>query len=310
MKVLITEKIHESGINFLKENGVEVELLYEEKRSIQDAIKEADGIIVRVAELNRELLKKGSENKLKVIAKHGIGVDNIDLEAARELGIRVVNVPEAVVDAVAEHTIGLILLLAKNYVKYDRAVRSGNWEIKYEIENIELKNKILGIIGFGRIGRRVAELAQAFGMQVLVYDPHVKIESPTIKQVKLDHLLQNSDFVSIHCPLTKETRHLLGKDELEKMKRTAYIVNTARGGIIDEESLCELIKAGRIAGAALDTIEEESPKQGNSILSCPNVILTAHTAGSTRKALERMSFLAAEQILQVFRGEKPKYVLV
>jgi D-3-phosphoglycerate dehydrogenase len=256
------------------------------------------------------LLKKGKEGRLKVIAKHGIGVDNIDLEAAREFGIKVVNVPEAVVDAVAEHTIGLIFLLAKNYIKCDKAVRNGYWKIRYEIENIELRNKILGIIGFGRIGRRVAHMAQALGMQVVVYDPYVKVDLPDIKQVELSSLLQTSDFVSIHCPLTKQTRHLLGRNELEKMKKTAYIINTARGEIIDEETLCELIRAGRIAGAALDTIEEEPPNLTNPILSCPNIILTAHTAGLTRESLERTSLLAAYQILQVLKGEIPRNIII
>ena len=309
-KVLITEKIHESGINLLRENDVDVILLYEGRSKIEEAIKEVDGVIVRVTRLGRELLETGKKHRLKVIAKHGIGVDNIDLEAARDLGIRVVYVPEAVVNAVAEHTIGLILLMAKRFMEYDRAVRSGNWEIKYERESLELKGKVLGIIGFGRIGKAVASLARCFGMRILVYDPYAEAIEPSIKRVSLEELLENSDFVSIHCPLTRETYHLLGEEELKRMKKTAYLINTARGGIVDEEALCKLIRVGKIAGAALDTIEEEPPNPRNPILSCPNVVLTAHTAGSTSQALKTMSFLAAKQILQVLRGEKPKYALI
>ena len=308
-KVLITEKIHESGINLLRENDVETILLYERRMKVEDAIKEVDGIIVRVAKLGRDLLEIGKRHRLKVIAKHGIGVDNIDLEAARDLGIKVVYVPEAVVNAVAEHTMGLILLMAKRFLEYDKAVRSGNWKIKYEMENLELKGKVLGIIGFGRIGKTVASLAKCFGMHVLVYDPYAKVKEPDVKHVSLEELPENSDFVSIHCPLTRETYHLLGEEELKRMKKTAYIINTARGGIVDENALCKLIRAGKIAGAALDTIEEEPPNPGNPILSCPNVVLTAHTAGSTSQALQAMSFLAAKQVLQVLGGETPKYAL-
>jgi len=309
MKVVITERIHRSGIDFLRKNGVDVELLYETKKSLEDAIKESDGIVVRLAKITKHLLKIGRENKLKVVAKHGVGVDNIDVEAAKTLGIRVVYTPGVMSNAVAEFTLGSILLLAKKYLRYDSEVRRGNWGIRYYADNLEIKGKTLGIIGYGHIGRRVAELARCFGMNVLVFDPYVKADNK-VRQVDLDTLLKMSDFISIHAPLTKETYHMIGRRELEMMKEGVYIINAARGGIIDEKALCEAIEKGKVAGAVLDTTEQEPITLDNPILRCKNIILTAHTAGITDVSQVNEALLACKQVLQVLRGEEPPYVLV
>ncbi|MEM2342444.1 MAG: hydroxyacid dehydrogenase [Candidatus Bathyarchaeia archaeon] len=309
MKVVITERIHESGINLLIKNGLSVELLYETGRPLEDAIKEADGIVVRLAKITEPLLRIGKENKLKVIAKHGIGVDNIDIEAAKKLGIRVVYTPGVMANAVAEFTIGSILLLAKNYLRYDSEVRKGNWKIRYFAENKEVRGKTLGIIGYGHIGKKVARLAFCLGMRILIYDPFVKVRDRRYNQVDLDTLLRTSDFITLHAPLTKETYHMISHKEFKLMKRGVYIINTARGGIIDEKALCEAIESGKVAGAVLDTTEQEPIEVNSPILNCKNIVLTAHTAGITDISQVKESLLACKQVLQVLKGEEPMYAL-
>jgi phosphoglycerate dehydrogenase-like enzyme len=309
MKVIIAEKINESGIDFLKKNNVDLELLYETKRSLEDAIKEADGVVVRLVKITDHLLKIGKKNSLKVVAKHGIGVDNIDVEAAKKLGIRVVYTPDVMANAVAEFTLGAMLMLAKKYSKYDSEVRNEKWEIRYSANNLEIKGKTVGIIGYGRIGKRVAELSRCFGASVIIYDPYVKVQDDLVKQTELPILLSNSDFVTIHAPLTKTTFHMIGRKELELMKHGGYIINTARGGVIDEKALCEVLEEGRLGGAVLDTTEQEPVTLDNPILKFDNVILTAHTAGLTDISVTEESLLACKQVFQVLNGEEPLYFI-
>ncbi|MEM2970534.1 MAG: NAD(P)-dependent oxidoreductase [Candidatus Bathyarchaeia archaeon] len=310
MNVVIVEKIHENGIDFLRKNNVNVELLYESKRPLEEAIKEADGVIVRLAKITEQLLKIGKRNSLKVVAKHGIGVDNIDVDAAKNLGIRVVYTPEVMANAVAEFTLGAILMLAKKYDKYNFEVRNGRWNVRYTAENIEIKGKIIGIIGYGRIGKRVAELSRCFGASVLVYDPYVKVQEDFVHQTDLPVLLKKSDFITIHAPLTKATFHMIGLEELRLIKQGGFIINTARGGIIDEDALCQVIGEGRLGGAVLDTTESEPVRLDNKLLRFDNVIFTAHTAGLTDVSVTEESLLACKQVLQVLNGEEPTYVLV
>lgn len=310
MKVVICERIDESGINLLREEDVEIELLYETNRPIEDVMREADGVLVRLTRMTEPLLKLGKANRLKVVSKHGIGVDNIDLEAAKRLGIRVVNTPGVMADAVAEFTVGSILLFAKNYMKYDSEVRRGRWSVRYDASSMEIKGKTLGLIGYGRIGSRVAKLANQFGMTIVAYDPYAKVEDDYVKQIGLDALLKVSDFISIHVPLTKETYHMIGRKEIEIAKEGLYLINTARGSIIDQEELCLALKKGKVAGAVLDTTEQEPITLENPVLSCKNVFLTAHTAGTTDAAQVKMSRLACEQLLQVLNDETPPHVLV
>jgi len=309
MKVIITERIHGGGIDFLRENGVDVELLYETNRSLEDAIREADGVVVRLEKITEHLLKIGKETKLKVVAKHGIGVDNIDVEAAKRLGIRIVHTPGVMANAVAEFTLGAILFLAKNYMKYDSEVRKGRWKIRYCADNLEIKGKTIGLIGYGHIGKAVAKLGNCFGVHVAIYDPYVRVQEEYVKQVDLDTILKVSDFISIHVPLTKETYHMIGEKELRIIKDGAYIINTARGGILDEVALCRAIEKGKVAGAVLDTTEQEPVALDNHILKCKNIILTAHTAGITDVSHVDESLLACKQTFQVLKGEEPAYAL-
>ena len=305
MKVVITEKIHESGIDFLRKNGVDMELLYETRRPLEDALKEADGVVVRLAKITGNLLKAGRKHSLKVVAKHGIGVDNIDVEAAKKLGVRVVYTPDVMANAVAEFTVGAILMLAKKYREYDSEVRNGRWEVRYQAINLEIKGKMVGIVGYGRIGKRVAELSRCFGASVIVHDPYVKAEEDFVWQTELPVLLSHSDFVTLHAPLTKATSRMVGRKELRFMKEGAFIVNTARGGLIDDEALCEALEAGKLGGAVLDTTEQEPIALDNPLLKYGNVVLTAHTAGLTDVSLIEESLLACKQVLQVLKGEEP-----
>ncbi len=309
MKVVIAEKMHESGIEFLRKNDVDVELLYETKRPLEDAMKEADGVVVRLMKITEQLLKIGKKNSLKVVAKHGIGVDNIDVEAAKKLGVRVVYTPDVMANAVAEFTVGAILMLAKKYSKYDSEVRNEKWEVRYSVINLEIKGKTVGIVGYGRIGKRVAELSKCFGASVIVYDPYVKAQEDFVWQTELPVLLSKSDFVTLHAPLTKATFHMVGRKELGFMKKGAFIINTARGGVIDEKALCEALKEGKLGGAVLDTTEEEPVTLDNPILKFDNVVLTAHTAGLTDVSVTEESLLACKQVLQVLKGEDPPYSL-
>jgi D-3-phosphoglycerate dehydrogenase len=309
LRVLITEKIHESGIQFLKEQGLEVELLYENDNDVMDAVSKADGMVVRLVKVDEQLLRKGGANHLRVVAKHGVGVDNIDLKAAKELGIRVVYTPTVMINAVAEFTLGAILLLAKKFLYYDSEVRGGEWSIRYSVNSLELQGKTLGLIGYGRIGHRVAELARCIGINTVVYDPYFQGTKEHLEQVNLETLLRTSDFISIHTPLTKETFHLIGKNELKIIKKGIYVINTARGGIIDETALIEALENHKIAGAVLDVTEQEPIAKDNPLLRCKNVILTAHTAGLTDVSQVNESLLACQQLYLALIGKEPDYEL-
>ncbi len=246
---------------------------------------------------------------LKIIARHGIGLDNVDLEAATELGIPVTycrHTGEEV--SVAEHAIALMLACARRLVEADRAVREGRWRARVELVGLELRGKTLGVIGLGAIGREVARIARnGLGMRVLAYDPYAPDEAfreVGAESVGLEELLRESDFVTVHVPLTPETKRMLDAERLKLVKRGAVIVNTARGAVIDEAALCEALREGRIAYAGLDVFEREPP-EGSPLLSLPNVVLTPHVAAFTREALRRMDMANAEDLVRFFRGERP-----
>jgi len=296
----VTEPIHEAGLEMLRRSGAEVELLYETGRPLEDAAREADAVIVRVWRITRRVLEEGARGRLRLVVKHGTGVDNIDVEAARELGIAVENVPAVHTDAVAEQTIGLMLLLAKRFIFYDSQVRAGNWAIRYSTSTTELRGKTLGIVGVGRIGSTVAKIAGTLGMRVLGFDPYVKA-AEGVELTSLENLMRESDFITIHVPLNEETRHMIGRRQLALMNRAAYLVNAARGGVVDEEALVDTLREGRIAGAALDTTEQEPLPLTSPLLQCPNLVLTAHTAAHTQEALRRLSEGSAEKALKALK---------
>jgi D-3-phosphoglycerate dehydrogenase len=264
-----------------------------------------DGLLVRMGKITGEVIKASSN--LKVIAKHGTGVDNIDVDAATKLKIPVLITPFANYESVAEHVLGLALALAKDIPRLDARTREGYWD-KANYRGIELYKKTLGLIGFGRIGRRVRELVAPLQMKILVYDPILKsneIPPDVIRVEKLEKLLKSADIVSLHCPLTEKTRHLIGKNELKTMKERAWLINTARGEVVDEEALIAALKEGEIAAAGIDTFSKEPPQDINALRNAGKTVLTPHIAGITQESFERLGIEAAKNILTILQGEKP-----
>lgn len=301
MSILVCDPVGEEGIAFLKKKGHEVVVRPDiSPTELLPAVTGVHALIVRGrTKVTREVIDKGQ--KLKIIGRSGTGVDTIDVATAQERGIVVVNAPGANAEAVAEHTFSFMLALARSLVSAVTTLKGGKWA-KSDFHGMELKGKTLGIVGFGHIGSRVAELGQAFGMQVLV-SSH---KPPTIgKHVDLPALLAESDFVSLHVPLTPDTKGLLGAREFSSMKKTAYLINTSRGAVIDEAALIDALKNGLIAGAALDVYTKEPLPSESPLLSLPNVLTTPHVAADSREGENRASLLIAEDIDRVLKGEKP-----
>jgi D-3-phosphoglycerate dehydrogenase len=278
-------------------------------------VKDVDVIMVVYAKITKRIIN--SATKLKGIVRYGIGVDNIDLEAATAKGVIVANVPDYAIETVADHTWALILALVRRIVIADKYVRNrlyiGKWTNPPEyLRGIDLSGKVLGLIGVGRIGREVAKRAKGFGVKILGYDPYISGDVAKefgIELVNLDTLLSESDIISIHCPLTKETYHLINEDKIRLMRKRPYIINTARGAIIDEKALYKALKEGWIAGAALDVFEIEPPPENNPLFELDNVVLTPHIAWYTEEALRRLEMSAVEEAIRILRGELPRNIV-
>jgi D-3-phosphoglycerate dehydrogenase len=280
-----------------------------------ELVKDVDVIMVVYAKITKRIIN--SATKLKGIIRYGIGVDNIDLEAATAKGVIVANVPDYAIETVADHTWALILALVRRIVIADKYVRNrlyiGKWTNPPEyLRGIDLSGKVLGLVGVGRIGREVAKRAKGFGVKILGYDPYISSDVAKefgIELVNLDTLLRESDIISIHCPLTKETYHLINEDKIRLMRKRPYIINTARGAIIDEKALYKALKEGWIAGAALDVFEIEPPPENNPLFELDNVVLTPHIAWYTEEALRRLEMSAVEEAIRILRGELPKNIV-
>lgn len=254
-----------------------------------------DALIIRTNQINEAVIN-ASEN-LKIIVKHGVGVNNIDIDAATRRGIPVAITRAANARSVAEHALTLILTLVKDVLRFNTGIRAGKWE-RAGYKGQELSGKRLGLIGMGSISRELINLLGPFGMDISYYDPYAGDEVPGITREKsLISMLSGIDVLSIHCPLTPETKNLIGLEELRAMKPTAFIVNTARGGIIDEPALSQSLQENELAGAGLDSFEQEPPSPDNPLWALPNVILTAHIAGSTEEAMVRMGTTAANHVI-------------
>jgi D-3-phosphoglycerate dehydrogenase len=311
-KVLLVEKIDEAGLRLLGGIG-EVKIASRaSEEPLMEESKDVDAIVIRA--LGRITAKiMDSAPRLKVVGRHGVGVDNIDVEAATRRGIPVVYTPEAKAEAVADHTIGLIIALAKNIVQGNCALKfKGNWNFRYEQHGIDVYGKTLGIIGLGRIGGRVAKRAKGFDMKVLVYDPYVNKDSASkveVKLVDLGTLLASSDFVTVHVPLTEETRKLLGEREFNLMKPGAFLVNTSRGGVMEERAMIRALSTGRLAGAGLDVLEKEPPDPANPLFKFDNVVVTPHMASHTVESLRKMAIEVADGVVKVLKGETPTNVV-
>ena len=309
MKVLIADAINEKGIENLKAVAdvvVDTTITPEE---LANTIHEYNGIVVRSrTKLTKDILKNA--DNMQIIARAGVGVDNIDLDAATEKGIMVVNSPESTSVTVAEHTMGLILSMARKISIADKSVKDGKWE-KKKFMGVELRNKTLGVIGMGRIGSQVVNRCKSFGMDTMAYDPYLPEEVAKQMGVELTDLntvLKNSDFITIHVPLTPETKHSISTPQFELMKDSAFIVNCARGGIIDEDALYDALVNNKIGGAALDVYEEEPPKE-SKLFDLDNIVLTPHIAASTKEAQRDAAIIVADEIIELTKGNNPKNVL-
>lgn len=308
-RILITEPIDKKGISFLTEQGYEIRMgsgITEDVLIKEGA--DCDGILTRNGNITEGVLKACP--KLKVVAMHGVGVDCIDVEAATRLGIQVTNAAESNQRSVAEYAVGLILMLAKRAIHYNNGLKNGNMEVR-KLYGSDVTGKTLGIIGMGNIGTQVAKIA-SFGlnMNVIGYSRKIRGKKKTDYALFTDNMeevISSADFLSLHLPGSPSTRHIIGERELAFMKPDAFLINTGRGEIIDEEALIRVLKEHRIMGAALDVFEGNLPKPDNPLLHMEHVIVTPHTAAFTAEALERMAYQSALGISEVLEKRPVSY---
>jgi D-3-phosphoglycerate dehydrogenase / 2-oxoglutarate reductase len=298
-RILIREPIADAGVEFLRERfDVDIDL----DGDLADRIGDYDAIIVRSGtQLTADLIDRAE--RLKVIGRAGVGVDNVDLEAASRRGIVVANAPQSTVVSAAEHTIALLLALARNVPQAHAALKDGRWE-RSRFAGLELADKTLGLVGFGRIGQQVARRARALEMRILAHDPYVAPDRfrdlGAERAESLEELLAGSDFVSLHLTLTADTHNLIGRKQLEGAKDGVRIVNVARGELIDQDALVDALRSGKVAGAALDVFPEEP--YGGPLLALDNVVVTPHLGASTQEAQDRAGVLVAEQVAAALEG--------
>ncbi|MGD9577937.1 MAG: phosphoglycerate dehydrogenase [Syntrophorhabdus sp.] len=304
MKILIADALSDKALGILTAANLSADVKTGLKaEELQSIIGEYDAVVVRSAtKITKDIIAKG--DKLRVIGRAGIGVDNVDVQAATEKGIVVMNTPQGNALAAAEHTIGLMFAAARKIGIADRTMKQGKWE-KKALMGVEVYGKTMGVIGIGNIGIIVAEKVLALGMKVLAYDIFISKEfaaSKGIELVDLDTLLKESDFITVHVPLVKETRGLINKDTIAKMKKSVIIINVARGPVVNEGDLNEALRAGRIAGAALDVFNEEPPPKDYPLVLCDNVVCTPHLGASTAEAQDKVAIDIANQIVDFFQN--------
>ena len=273
--------------------------------------RDADGILTCFAKVTENVVR--AAEKCVAIGRYGVGVDNIAVDTATELGIVVTYVPDYCVEEVSDHVMALLLAWNRRIVLFDNATKTQGWGAEgLGMRMMRLRGKKLGVVGFGRIGQSVCSKALAFGFEVLAQDPVVSAETVAkhgATLVDLPVLLRESDFVTLHAPLVPQTRNMIGKEELQQMKPDAFIINAARGGLIDEDALYDAITTGQIAGAGLDVVEDVSPPLDHRLLQLKNVIVTPHTAFFSQEAVLELEERAAEEVARVFRGEMPDNVV-
>jgi len=303
-RILVTEKLSERGIAAMAAAGHQVDVrLGLGPEELLEAVKGAQALVVRSAtRVSAEVLEAGSE--LVVVGRAGIGLDNVDTEAATRRGVMVVNAPESNVLSAAEHTMALLLAQARHIPQAHAALVAGRWE-RSRWEGVELHGKTLGIVGLGRVGALVAQRALAFGMRILAYDPYVSAERAArmgVEQVELERLVAESDFVTVHVPKNAETLGLIGRELLAKAKPGLRVVNAGRGGVVDEAALAEAIRSGQVGGAALDVFAEE-PCTSSELFSLEQVVVTPHLGASTKEAQDKAGETIAEQVNLALAGE-------
>jgi len=298
-KVLICDQVEMDKLGL----GQRVQVDYRPsilREELLRVVGEYDALIIRSrTKVDRELIDKAAS--LKLVARPGTGLDNVDVDYAKSKGITVVNSPESLVEAVSEQVTLLMLALSRKLVKADSSTKAGLWE-KNSLMGAELKGKVLGIVGLGRIGRRIAEIAGVLGMSILVYDvipiPPDVVSKLRCRIVSLDELFASSDFVTLHVPMTDDTRYMVNAERLARMKKGAFLINTSRGGVVDENSLAASLREGHLGGAALDVFEKEPPS--GPILSAPGTILTPHIGGQTDEAQVDAITIIGEKVRSFF----------
>ncbi len=310
IRILIPDDLPQECLTVFESAGFEV--IFDPNMTpeeIKAEVPAVDGMVVRSkVKVTRDIIEAGS--RLKLIGRAGVGYDNIDVEAATERGIAVMNVPGANAVSVAELAFGMMLALSRYLVEANESTKAGKWE-KKRFKGHEIMGKTLGLVGLGKVGVEVAKRAIGFGMKVVANDPRFSAEDSapfSVKIVSFDELLEQSDFISLHLPLTDETRRLFDRETLEKCKKGVYLINCARGGIVDEKALYDAIREGHVAGAALDVFEKEPPAD-TPLRKLPNVILTPHIGASTTEAQIRVATKVARQMVDFFREDKVENVV-
>lgn len=306
-RVLVAESIAAPAIQYLKQYCDVI--IGRGAGFLAEDIKDCDAVIVRSAKVTEDIIANNS--RLKVIAKHGMGLDNIDVKAASSHGVTVINAPFANLNSVAEHIVMLLLSLSKYTVLMDQFVRKGEFKQRDNFKMIELSGKTVGFIGMGKIPRKVAYKIRNFDLNLIAYDPFIKeseLADLSVKCNDLNSVLEHSDFLIVHTPLTPQTRHLISISELKHMKKTAYLITACRGGVVNEQDLINALEENIIAGAGIDVFEPEPPLTNNPLLKMDNVILSPHNAALTATAFENMGMDCAQGIIDFLNGEKPKYL--
>jgi len=305
-KVVITQRLHDKGMELLEQHAQAVVAGTGNPRELDPFLADSDGLIIRIGSIDRQGLL--AAKKLKVIGRPGVGVDDVDVATCTELGIPVVIVPGANTRSVAEHAMLLMFATAKDLLRSDQETRRGNFGIRSSFKAYELKGRTLGLIGGGAIGSEFGRMAQGIGMNVMVYDPFLKkddVEARGWRHVaNLDDLYREADVISIHVPLTEQTRNMIGDREFGLMKKDAILINCARGGIIDEDALYRALKENRIHGAGTDVLAKEPFDTTSPLMSLDNFVLTPHMAGQTKEAAAGVATGAVEGVLAVINGEK------
>jgi D-3-phosphoglycerate dehydrogenase / 2-oxoglutarate reductase len=311
-RVLLYENMHQAGIDLLAEKAELIIANNLEENSLIEQARDVDAIVIRAnGAVTARIMD--SAPKLKVVGRHGVGVDAIDLNAAKQRGIVVCNTPDANLESVAEQAVGFMITLSKQILRADQALRQGRWNVRYEYIGQEMDRRTLGLVGMGRIGARVAEICHfGFRMPIIYHDviayPDLE-ERLSAKKLPLDEVLKKADYISLHVPLLPATKGLIGAEQLAMMKKGAFLINTSRGAIVDEADLIKALRSGHLGGAGLDVFDTEPTPADNPLLQFDNVVLTPHMAAHTDDALKAMS-MVAEDIIRVLEGKEPLYRVV
>ncbi|WP_368234417.1 C-terminal binding protein [Anaerotruncus rubiinfantis] len=312
MKVVITDYWYESlcmeKAEFAKLPGLTLrEYQCKDEETLVDLVRDADAVVVQFAPITKRVID--AMERCKLIVRYAIGVDNIDVDAATARGIYVANVPDYGIDEVSNHAVTLLLALSKMLIPMADAVKAGRWDYTTVKPLFRMRGKTLGLVGFGRIPVMVAEKMRGFGVKMLCYDPYVNAQAARdlgVTPVDLDTLLEESDYISIHCPLNDTTRHMFGDAQFGRMKPGAILVNTARGAVVDEQALIRALQEKKIAAAGLDVLEREPIAPQSPLLSMPNVIVTPHAAWYSEDATLTLQRMVGEEVVRVLSGNPPK----